>query len=268
MIHCISGLPGYGKTSLMTSFAVSHLGAQRFKDIFAVKPLIESLNNSGWNLSVPEHLVFSNYNVESKIFRQESYITDGYYLGFANKKHPTQFLPPGARVFIDEAQEVYNSRESADFPDFASRFYEKHRHYDLEIYLACQRAKLIDLNVRGICDHFIEVTGLKHDYSKYGFIIGSTWECIEFNNCFDHERYIETGNTRGATRTKYHYDGNIFDCYDSKGCFNMFLKDRYDKDFKLVKHRHYGIDVASVMAYNKVHNFERPKTFGNKVSKK
>ncbi len=268
MIHCISGPPGYGKTSLMTSFAVSHLGVQRYKDIFAVKPLIESLNRGGFNLSVPEHLVFSNYCIDSKISRQTSYITNGYFLGFANKKHPTQFLPPCAHIYIDEAQEVYNSRESADFPDFASRFYEKHRHYDLEIFLACQRAKLIDLNVRGICDHFIEVTDLKHDYSKYGYIIGSTWHCIEFTNCFDHERYIETGNAHGGKKVKYRFDGNIYHCYDSKSCFNMFLKDRYGSDFKLVKHKHYGIDVASVMMYNKVYGYERPKTFCNKATKK
>lgn len=268
MIHCISGPPGYGKTSLMTSFAVSRMGVQRFKDIFAVKPLIEGLNGGGFKLSVPEHLVFSNYCIESKVFRQTSYVTNGFYLGFANKKHPTQFLPPYANLFIDEAQEIYNSRESTDFPDFASRFYEKHRHYGLEIYLACQRAKLIDLNIRGICDHFIEIINLEHSYSKYGFITESTWECLEFDNCFDHERYIESGNAHGVKRAKYNYKGNIFDCYDSRGCFNMFLKDRYDEDFKLVKHRHYGIDTNSVKEYNRVHRYERPKTFSNKAVKK
>lgn len=261
MITIITGPPGVGKTSLMTSFAVAEM--TNYEDIFNKQDFIRSLNEIGYDKTVPEHFVFTNYDVTCPYTGQHSYFVNGYYLGFKNNsKHPTMFLPPGATIYISEAQEVFNSRESSRFPDFLSRYIEKHRHFDLNFFLDCQRGDLIDLNVRAIAEKIIDVREKRDKYNrKYGFLEKTVWICNEFQSWAEYE-----SGAKGK-KVKYEYDGDIHDCYDSQGCFLMFMNGREDKDFDLRENKQFGIDKESSIAYNKLHRYEVPKTFYKRKSK-
>ncbi len=260
MITIITGPPGVGKTSLMTSFAVTEM--TNYEDIFNKQDFIRSLNEIGYNKSIPEHFVFTNYDVICPHTGQHSYFVNGYYLGFKNnRKHPTMFLPSGANIYISEAQEVFNSRESSRFPDFLSRYMEKHRHFELNFYLDCQRGELIDLNVRAIAEKIIDVREKKDKYNAhFGFLEKTVWTCEEYKSWSEYE------NGESGKKKKYEYDGDIHDCYDSQGCFLMFMNGNEERNFNLRRNISFGIDKESSAEYNKLHRYEVPKTFYKKRS--
>lgn len=166
----------------------------------------------------------------------EPYYINGYYMGLANERLKTQFLPPYAKVFLGESQRYYNSRKSGNFPDFVSRFYEMHRHYGLDLYLDVQRVRLIDPNIRELCRCFIEVQGMEHTRDKLRRIIHTVWRCREFSNWQAYEDYLNTGAVT-YKETTYENDGNIFDCYDSFSFFENYLpEDVPGKDISYLKH--------------------------------
>lgn len=265
MITIISGDVGSGKTALMTYFAVNHMTVLSFDDVFSSKQEVKRLNKGGFTLSLPKkHIVYADYDITSglnKYPRRSSYEVDGFFLGLPNTRQDTIFVPPCSKIFLDEAQKYYNSRRTAIFPDFVSRFYETHRHYKLDIYLACQRSGLIDLNIREIGQRFIEVLELTHKYNNYGQIKKTIWKCIEFYNYFEFENYLNSGKQKGGNIVKYVFEGNIFSCYDSHNFMALHLKNRYENDFDMTTSQSVGYDLEAIKEYNGTHNYEVPSTF-------
>ena len=241
MLHIISGAPGAGKSSLNAYFlqhAYREEGAELLKRSAA---RIEEFNKSRlYPLTPPaKPPIYSDFKVKfiigyKKYF--EPYYINGYYMGLANERMRTLFLPPYAKVFLGEAQRYYNSRRSSTFPDFVSRFYEMNRHYGLDVYLDVQRVRLIDANVREICRHFIEVQDMMHEYDELERIVRSTWHCREFGNWIDIEDYLNTGAVT-YKETEYSYEGNIFELYDSFSFAENYLpKDDAGNDIAYLKH--------------------------------
>jgi hypothetical protein len=262
LITIICGDPGTGKTALMTSFALKRMsGAAARCDVLRCRSVVRRLNKTGYNLTVPRrHLVFTDYSVMSHCVGggrgTPSHRVDGFYIGLPNSQHPTVFLPPYSFVCLDEAQKYYYSRENNKLADFVSRFYETHRHYYLNIVLACQRPGLIDKNIRCLSEQFIFIDKLKHTTDRFGSIVKSRWSCIEFNNSGSAEKYSDGKISEGGKRTEYTFEGSIFAAFNSFEFFGLHIESRETADFDLIP-RLLPPDLDK-------YSYEVPKTFYKK----
>ena len=196
MITIVFGKPGSGKTAYMTADAVRYMnGSEACLDLLAEskKEII--------GYTTPEYSpVYSNYpiTVPHGYGKQRvSYYVDGFHMGFQNEFVPVLYLPPNARVYLAEAQRYYNSRNSKDFPEWVSRYYEEHRHYGLNIMLDVQRPGLIDLNIRELCERFVEVVGIEHNKDKSGNIISTVFTLREFPDWKFVDKYLNGDDSLG-----------------------------------------------------------------------
>lgn len=146
----------------------------------------------------------------------EPYFIKGSEIGIGKKYKK---LYPGSVIFIDEAQDEFNSKN--DLPRAVSAFFEKHRHADYEIWLASQRPILINKDIRDLSRHFVQICALKMDVARFGIICGLTWNCREFDSRADVDEYVELSK-RGKSElvnyreTEYTDTGDILDWIDSK----------------------------------------------------
>lgn len=238
MIHIISGAPGAGKSSLNTYFIKKIYKEQGRTLLESCRAKISELNADRLNpLTLPDKPpIFSDFRVRFLVDYEtffEPYYINGYYLGFANERMQTQYLPPYSKVFLGEAQRYYNSRKSANFPDYVSRLFEMHRHYNLDIYMDVQRVMLIDSNIRDLCRHFIEVQSVNNVTDELDRIVKSVWQCREFSTWTAYSDYLSNGSQNYENKT-YVHEGNIFDSFDSYAYFNAFLPGE-GKDFNYLK---------------------------------
>lgn len=272
MITIIFGKPRVGKTALMTHFATEHmLNPQARQDIKSCRGVVEALNAGGFNLTVPDdHLVFSDYHIQTPHGRRTSYHVNGFRFGLpGTENRETMFFPPYARFYLDEAQKYYNSREGQTFSDHVSRAFEVHAHNYWDITIACQRPNLIDLNVRELCGQFIEILDLRHTYvrgEKWKIrprIKRSVWTCRVFEDVFALQTYLAGGKKERhlGQRAKYVHEGDIFQLYDSCNFFPLFYRDRYGKDFDLLPSSSPGYDVESIKKFNADYDFEVPDDY-------
>jgi hypothetical protein len=251
----VFGGVGAGKTAFMTYNAVTSMTDRLTVrgDLKGCQKIVDKLNEGGARYTVPaDHLVFADYRIAWRGGRV-SYEIDMKNLGLPSSKNlNAQFFPPFSRLFMDEAQRKFNSRKGG-IADELSLFFEIHRHNDLNIMLACQRERLIDLNVRELVSKIIEIRGMKHKY-KAGRLIETTWTCREFDNCFLIDKYLESGKVEGHGVVVCHtYYGNIFKCYDHQHSRPAFFNGCYTKDFDLRKAVKSDFSVASMKDYNERH---------------
>ena len=227
MITILFGAPGTGKTSLLTHFLKDAYIAHGRALLSYTKARISALNETRTDpLAAPESPpIFANYRTSFKVGYEktfEPYFVNPYYMGLPNDRMPVQHLPPGAKVFITEAQRYYNSRKSSTLPDHVSRLFEMHRHYGLDFYLDTQRANLIDLNIKEICKRFLEVRAMQHEQDETGRILRSVFCCFEFDCWRAVEQYMETG-AETYKKVRIMNEGNIFRSFDSYSCADEFL---------------------------------------------
>lgn len=235
MIGVIFGAPGAGKSSLSAFFLKQLYETRGFELLEKTKDFIDEVNKSRIHkLSYPDKPpIFADYKVKFLVDYEEyyePYFINGFYTGMPNENFPVQFFPPGSKIFLSEVQRYYNSRKSGSMPDFASRGYEMHRHYDIDFWLDVQRPTLIDLNIKAIAKIFLEVVRMENTVNAAGLVTRSVFHCRKFDNWLDCETYINTG-AKTYQEVKYVNEGNIYDCFDSFNYFNDFLPPE-GKDFK------------------------------------
>ena len=240
MITIIFGAPGSGKSSLNTYFLKRVYRREGIVRLDKASALIAKANeNRKKPLSVPDKPpIFSNYKVSFQTGYEETfepYLINGFYMGLANDRIPTQYIPPASAVFLDEAQRFYDSRKSATFPEFVSRFYEMHRHYHIDLWLAVQRPILIDANIRALSRKFIEVDHMEHEKDDAGRIVKTVFHCREFERWEEIEQYTQSG-TECYKTTCYTHEGNIFRSFDSYSYFEAFLPPE-GQDFRYLPFR-------------------------------
>lgn len=253
MITIVFGKPGAGKTAFLVADAVRYMNfSEDCRTLYAsCCDEVKSLNAAGACYSLPLSApVYSNFpisvscGVRSSV---ESYYIDGFHLGFENEDVPVMPILPESRIYLSEAQRYYNSRRSKDLPDWVSRFYEEHRHFGLNIMLDVQRPGLIDINIREICERFVEVRELEHKTDAAGNITATIFHYREFEDWTLVENYLSTGEKCYAEQ-KHRFDGNVFDCYTSRSYFSQFLP---RTDFSLIPHLHgdgqEDIELAKMM---------------------
>ncbi len=227
MITIIFGLPGAGKTALNTYFLKKEYEESRYTLLNDTRRRIEEINRKeGRSFALPiKPPIYADYDVKLHVAYKkyfEPFHANGYYFGFNNDRMETQFLLPGSRVHFSEVQKYFNSRKSQTLPEHLSHGYEMHRHNGLQFYMDVQRVRLIDLNVREISGHFIEVLKMEHVKDEVDNIWSSTFHCREFKSWIDVETYLNTG-AKLYDETTYYNDGCIFDEYDSFSCGELFV---------------------------------------------
>ena len=258
-INIIAGDPGCGKTSLMAYLAGQRMTVDAYEDLQYTNSLIDLYNEGGYNFSyVKDHTVYTNFDCKSHVQwfpDQLAHDMEGYEFGLPDPEHTTKFIPPGSSLFFMEAQSFLDARRFKEFRESVSRAYELHRHWSLTIFLDCQRATLIDLNVRAISASIIEVQELIQKRDKNDNLIKCTWEARVFSGSEAYESYLATGKAKGPfEKVKFVYEGDIFSCYESTSNSSLFLEGREKDDFYLGYHKTADFSIESVQEFCKKHS--------------
>lgn len=266
MILILFAPPRYGKTSLMTHLLNEY--AFNCEHNRLMRKEIAKKNANGFNLSIPQHCVASNYNCLFKRFRhisRHNRLINPYRLGFENKFVKTHFTVPYQVTGITEAQKYFNSRMSRYYPTWQSNYFEQHGHDFLNFFLDTQRPMLIDANIREI-SQFLEITKLILDKDKYGKIRGMTWKCrkIEHSSLFD--VYMSSGKKDKDCYTDLEITANynVFDCYDSQSCKPKFYNGHLTDDFDIDWAEPVDEDMQGYIKYLSKNDDELPEGFYQK----
>ena len=266
MITFIIGDNGTGKTALATYFLQEKYINEGEEILRKSCELIRETNAElGTNYSLPDKVPFYTANFRAKLhvgYKEyyEPYFLNGYYFGVANEEMDTQFVPPFSVLVFDEAQRIFNSRESSTFPEFVSYAFEIHRHARLDITLIAQRGMLIDCNIREVGVHVIEVVSMENEKDIAGNIFRSTWHCREFDDWSSAEAYLKSGEKTYKETTYTNEGSSIYASYNSFDKLTAFLPPK-GKDFSYLPYEK-PADVSEREA--KFYNTARPKEYRSK----
>lgn len=268
MITIIFGPPGVGKTVLLTHFAnMAAFDRERIKNM---QNEIKLKNANGFNLTIPKHPVAANYDIMFRKFGYSPRLSrriNPFRLGFANDLVDTHFCVPFEFIAITEGQKYYNSRKSTIFPAWVSRFFEQHRHDDLDIYIDVQRPMLIDATIRELAQ-FIEIQKLTIKKDEYGKVKSLKWHVRLFENSKLFDRYISSGGKEVCyTEDIITADYNVFALYDSQSCKPKFYAGHFDKDFDLNYSKPLENSKEGYIEYLKQYDDEMPPNFYGKEKK-
>ena len=255
MIISLCGNPGDGKTAFATYIAIMQM--------LNSAPAINYLRQSAQGFErlgdpktvVNDHLVYANY----EIYLEREYMPplvrkdiSGWQIGALNTHFPTVYLPSQSLIILDEAQRYYDSNVTAKkLSPYVLDYYARHRHYSLDIVLISQRPVSINKAIRGLSERFIfpKVSTVRDRHGN----IKTVFDCIEFDSTKKAEDYADNKSaTEGSKRKQYVYNGNIFDCYSSKGFYHMYTQGRRGQDF------YYGSGEGGVALTETI---EAPKGF-------
>ena len=262
MLNFICGVPGSGKTLLLTHLAIQEMlaGINAYR---VAKKEIAVLNSSGYNLDYPpqKHLVYADYDI-SLSRKRSSYAISGYELGKPNPYFYTRFLPVGSKIFLDEAQRYYDSRMSKYLRDDVYQFFQIHRHNDYNIFFACQRLGTIDANIRALGQHFIIIDKLDIKKDEFNSFSKITWYTTIFDSCDVAEAYM-----LNRDKKEYHKVGkkekivvnyDVSRCYDSKSCKPLFYAGLEIANYEYYHNAGYSLDLTSIAEYNQANAFVAP----------
>lgn len=266
MIVIVCGKPGFGKTSLMAYLAMLEMTIKSRESYINACYEILTLNSQGLCLELPpyKHLTYTNFWVESHIWGyapRTAMDFDGTDFGLPDDNHITKFIPPFSSIFLMEGQSFLDSRKSRFFRQSVSRAYEIHRHYDLNIYLDCQRSTLIDLNVRGISEKIIEVyKKLKVITDRQGRVLKVIWYLREYSSTEEYDKYLESGSTlKNYVEYSISYAGNIFKCYDTKQNRSLFYDKIFKSQFSYDLIQKPSLNLEYIKNFNKSHSLANMK---------
>lgn len=226
-ITIIFAEPRKGKTLYM-SYQMNERAFEidRYREM---KKEIRLLNANGFNLTVPDYSIASNYTLICKKFRyspRRALTINPFRLGFHNNDVRTHFLPPYTTVAISEAQKFFNSRKFAMYPDWQSRYYEAHGHNLLDFYMDTQRPDLIDVNIRDLAT-FVHI--IESEITPKGV----KWLIREIDSSKKYDVYSASGfrDKDCYTEKTVTADRTVLDVYDTRECRALFYEGHEDEDF-------------------------------------
>lgn len=236
MITIIFAPPRTGKTCFMTHTACTYAFDRQRNKAMQNEILNKIANGFTAIGTIPQHCVSANYDITLRKFRYKARLSrriNPYRLGFANEHVNVHFNLPYEVIFIQEAQKYLNSRRSAQFPDWQSRWYEQHGHNNLDIFLDTQRPMLIDVNIRELAQ-FIEIVKLNIvGYDLWGQPNAFEWQIRHIENSSLFDKYMASGKQDKSCYTPdiVRADYNVFSCYDSQSCKPKFYAGHFEEDF-------------------------------------
>ena len=232
-ITIIFAPPRTGKTCFLTHTLIEHaFNAERTRDM---QSEVRLKIDGGFRLTAPQHVVSANYDVMLRKFGytpRKARRINPFRLGFSNPYVETHFNVPYEVIGISEAQKYLNSRMSAYYPDWQSRWYEQHGHNNLDIFLDVQRPGLIDVNIREL-SQFIEIVKLKVHYDDFNKPDRLEWTVRKLDNSGLYDKYVASGKQDKScyVESKVIADYNVFSCYNSQSCKPLFYAGHFDQDF-------------------------------------
>lgn len=161
------------------------------------------------------HYVFSNVELKTKKNGYSERVThdyDPFTVGVPNDKFVTTFFPEYSTIIWDECQKQLNSRKSLN--RFTSAWFEQSGHMHYDIYLATQRPKLTDLNVRELITKFIYIKEVEILEASSG--IKTVIYTIEHDDCYSVDQFISSGYVEPKGQEQiYLFNGDLRECYDA-----------------------------------------------------
>ncbi len=265
MITIIFAPPRTGKTCFLTHIAcVTAYDRCRTR---AMQSEIVSKITNGFNglQTIPPHCVSANYDITMRKYGYRPRYNrriNPYRLGFTNPYVETHFTFPFECVCITEAQKYLNSRMSAYFPDWQSRWYEQHGHNNIDIWLDTQRPMLIDVNIREL-SQFIEIVKLDKAYDDFGKVKRLKWHIRRIDNSGLFDKYMASGkqDTSCYTVDTVTVDYNVFDCYDSQSCKPKFYEGHLQDDFDYEQAQPHDETIDGYIEYLRECDDELPDNF-------
>ena len=233
-ITIIFAPPRTGKTCFMTHIARETCFDRNRNRSMQQDILLKQQNGFDGLKTIPQHCISANYDMVLKKFGYSPRFNrriNPFRLGFSNKFVKTHYNFRFECICITEAQKYLNSRMSMYFPEWQSRWYEQHGHFDLDIYLDTQRPMLIDVNIRELAQ-FIEIVKLDLKYDDYGKVKSLTWTIRKIDNSSLFDRYMASGKKDKECYTEETVTANynVFECYDSQNCKPKFYDGHFHQD--------------------------------------
>lgn len=271
MITIIFAPPRTGKTCFLTHTAcLTAFDRQRTR---AMQAAIMNKQANGFDAmqTIPAHCVSANYDMTLRKFGYSPRYNrriNPFRLGFYNPFVETHFNLPYESIFITEAQKYLNSRMSAYFPDWQSRWYEQHGHNSLDIWLDTQRPMLIDVNIREL-SQFIEIVSLDIRYNPFGVPCRLRWLIRRIDNSGLFDKYMASGKQDKSCYTEQVITANynVFDCYDSQCCKPKFYDGHFEEDFDYSVAEPTEQTLEGYMRYLQENDDELPENYYQKRSK-
>jgi len=227
-VTVVIGGTGVGKTSFIAArikYLLKREGKARLRQSCAE---IDFYNRDRETpLTPPDRVpIYTNFDLTyqvgyKKIYKP--YFIDEEYLGMPNGEKLVVPVVPYSIVGLQEMDDEYNSRKHSLARE-VSAFYNKNRHFKLEIFMDLHRLMIMDSIIREVTDVFILILRQEHETNFAGKIIRTTWYCREFYDANEIGRYLDTKGAEGEyTETTYTNEGNIFRCFNSHGCAKDFI---------------------------------------------
>ena len=268
MITIVFAPPRTGKTCFLTHMARETAFDRQRTRAMQNEILLKQASGFEGLQTIPPHCVSANYGMTLRKYRYSPRYNrriNPFRLGFANAFVDTHFNVPYEAIFITEAQKYLNSRMSAWFPDWQSRWYEQHGHNNLDIWLDTQRPMLIDVNIREL-SQFVEIVKPDIKYDKFGKACRLTWLIRHIANSSLFDKYMSSGKTDKScyTESTVVADYNVFDCYDSQSCKPKFYDGHLNDDFDYAADEPTEQTIDGYIKYLEENDDELPTGFYNR----
>lgn len=244
---------GSGKSSFM-----AHIGVNDMQPSYACCALqecnkkVDELNAGGFTKFTyqRDHLVYSTSRIEGPLYSglaSKDIDLSRFGLRCVDNPNPQRF-PRGSTIIYDEGHTTLDSRNGG-IPQNVSGWFEFCRQGGYKVYIAGQRDKHMDLNVRGIAYKIIECDGLKFVKDKIGRVVQSVWTCYEFDNCYLVDKYLQAGKDKTiGKKMLYTFDGDIRLHYDHNAYEGVYYDGAENCDYDCVESPKKALTVDAVHA--------------------
>lgn len=247
-ILTVEGEPGSGKSCFLAAVAIQNMyGEAAHSARNRCNAFINTLNACGYNLPpAPKHLVYTDFGLKFKspdCGCREAWSVDGNKLGFETTNFKPQYVYPYSTIILDEAQQYFYSRDFKDFPKNVSRWFEKHRKFGLNIYLAAQRGGLIELNIRSLGGaNLYDVT-----FKRSGSGIKTVWQLEQW------EHYRDYADGKPGIKGTHTFNGDIRKWFDTTEGRELFLPRNSKTQFVARPRQDFGLSPQGVLDFVKAH---------------